>query len=92
MALCNNAPSLPPLPEVDERKKVYLLFSPVASGIPITNLGKSDFLALYETKRAVEIRSLLSRLAPARARQAQNILAEWLENGALMTANENRQD
>ncbi len=84
MALCADAPTLPPLPEVDERKKVYLLFSPGESGISITNIDKSDFLVLYETKRAVEIKSLLSRLAPARASQAQGILAEWLENGALM--------
>jgi hypothetical protein len=84
MALCDDAPRLPPLPEVDERKKVYLLFSPGASGISITNLDKSDFLVLHETKRAVEIRSLLSRLAPAKASQAQSILAEWIENGALM--------
>src|SRR5262247_913586 len=91
MALCDDAPRLPALPEVDGQKKVYLLFSPGAAGISITNLDKSDFLVLYETKRAVEIRSLLSRLAPARARQAQGILAEWLENGALMIANENRQ-
>jgi hypothetical protein len=84
MALCDDAPRLPALPEVDERKKVYLLFSPRAAGISITNLDKSDFLVLYETKSAVEIRNLLSRLAPARARQAQDILAEWLENGALM--------
>lgn len=84
MALCDDAPRLPALPEVDERKKVYLLFSPGAARISITNLDKSDFLVLYETKREVEIRSLLSRLAPPRARQAQDILAEWLENGALM--------
>jgi hypothetical protein len=89
MALCDDAPRLPALPEVDGQNKVYLLFSPGAAGISITNLDKSDFLVLYETKRAVEIRSLLSRLAPARARQAQDILAEWLENGALMIVNEN---
>jgi hypothetical protein len=84
MALCDDAPRLPALPEVDERKKVYLLFSPGAAGISITNIDKPDFLVLYETKREAPIRSLLSRLAPARARQAQDVLAEWLENGALM--------
>jgi len=89
MTLCDDAPRLPALPEVDGQKKVYLLFSPGAAGISITNLDKSDFLVLYETKRAVEIRNLLSRLAPARARQAQELIAEWLENGALMIANEN---
>jgi hypothetical protein len=88
MALCDDAPRLPALPEIDEQKKVYLLFSPAAAGISITNIDKPDFLVLYETKRAVEIRSLLSRLAPARARQAQGILAEWLENGALMIASD----
>src|SRR5215475_4663276 len=88
MALCDDAPSLPALPEVDGQKKAYLLFSPGAAGISITNIDKPDFLVLYETKRAVEIRSLLSRLAPARAKQAQDILAEWLENGALMIASE----
>jgi hypothetical protein len=91
MALCDDAPRLPPLPELDERMKVYLLFSPGATGISITNLDKSDFLVLYETKREVEIRSLLSRLTPARARQAQDVLKEWLENGALIVANENRE-
>jgi hypothetical protein len=84
MALCNDAPSLPALPEIDEQKKVYLLFGPGAAGISITNIDKPDFLVLYETKRAVEIRNLLSKLAPARAKQAQGVLAEWLENGALM--------
>jgi hypothetical protein len=84
MALCDDAPRLPALPEFDEQKKVYLLFSPGAAGISITNIDKPDFLVLYETKRATPIRSLLSRLAPARAKQAQGILAEWIENGALM--------
>jgi hypothetical protein len=84
MALCDDAPRLPALPEVDAQKKVYLLFGPGASGISITSLDKSDFLVLYETKRPVEIRSLLSKLSPAKSRQAQDILAEWLENGALM--------
>src|SRR5262245_34693891 len=92
MALCDDAPRLPALPEVDGQKKVYLLFSPGSAGISITNLDKSDFLVLYETKRAVEIRNLLSRLAPARAGQAKDVLAEWLENGALMIASEDRQD
>ena len=84
MALCDDAPRLSGLPEVDGQKKVYLLFGPGVAGISITNLDKSDFLVLYETKRAVEIKSLFSKLAPARSRQAQVILEEWLENGALM--------
>ncbi len=88
MALCDDAPRLTGLPEVDQQKKVYLLFGPGAAGISITNLDKSDFLVLYETKRAVEIKNLLSRFetARARARRAQDIIAEWLENGALMIA------
>lgn len=86
MALCDDAPGLPALPEVDGQKKVYLLFSPGGAGISITNIDKSDFLVLYETKRALEIRNLLSRIAPDRAKRAQDILAEWLEIGALMIA------
>ena len=91
MALCDDAPRLSGLPEVDGQKKVYLLFGPGGAGISITNLDKSDFLVLYEAKRAVEIKGLLSRYetARARARRAQDILAEWLENGALMIVNEN---
>jgi len=86
MALCDDAPRLSGLPEADQQKKVYLLFGPGAAGISITNLEKSDFLVLYETKREVEIKSLLSRFETARvrARRAQDIIAEWLENGALM--------
>jgi hypothetical protein len=86
MALCDDAPRLTGLPEIDQQKKVYLLFGPGATGISIANLDKSDFLVLYETKRAVEIKSLLSRFdtARARAKRAQDIIAEWLENGALM--------
>ncbi|MGE0126910.1 MAG: hypothetical protein AB7U82_02305 [Blastocatellales bacterium] len=92
MALCDDAPKLSGLPEVDQQKKVYLLFGPGGTGISITNLDKPDFLVLYETKRAVEIKSLLSRFetARARARRAQDILAVWLESGALMIVNENR--
>jgi hypothetical protein len=91
MALCDDAPRLSGLPEVDQQKKVYLLFGPGATGISITNLDKSDFLILYETKRAVEIKSLLARFdtARARARRAQDIIAEWLEDGALMIVDEN---
>jgi hypothetical protein len=88
MALCDDAPRLPKMPEVDGQKKVYLLFGPGASGISITNIDKSDFLILYETRRAIEIRSLLSKLSPSRSRQAQAALAEWLENGALTIVNQ----
>jgi hypothetical protein len=83
MALCDDAPRLSGLPACEPQKKVYLLFGPGAAGISITNLEKPDFLVLYETKRAVEIKSLLSRLSSARAKSAQDILAEWLENGAV---------
>ncbi len=86
MALCDDAPKLTGLPEIDQQKKVYLLFGPGATGISISNLDKPSYLVLYETKRAVEIKSLLSRLGTvsASARRAQEILSESLENGALM--------
>jgi len=86
MALCDDAPRLAGLPEVDSQKKVYLLFSPGATGISITHLDRAAYLVLYETKRAVEIRRLLSRPGGTKgsAMRAQEVLSEWLENGALM--------
>ena len=86
MALCDDAPRLGGLPEIDQLKKVYLLFNPGAAGISLTNLDKSTFAILAETKRAVEIRSLLARPGATRetSRRTQAILSEWLENGALM--------
>lgn len=88
MALCDDAPKLAGLPEVDSQKKVYLLFGPGAAGISITNIEKAAYLTLYETKRAVEIKSLLSKNGSARAnsKRTQEILSEWLESGALMIA------
>ena len=86
MALCDDAPKLPALPEVDRQKKVYLLFSPGAVGISISELDKPSYLLLSETRRPVEIRNLLSRLGTAKsgAKRPQAILSEWLENGALI--------
>lgn len=86
MALCDDAPRLTDLPDVEMQKKVYLLFSPGAAGISITNLDKSSYLTLYETKRPVEIKSLLAKPGTAKANPSrpQAILSEWLENGALM--------
>lgn len=85
MALCDDAPRLTGLPAVDVQKKVYLLFSPGASGISITNLEKAAYLLLYDAKRAVEIRALLAKPGTPKANaRAQEILSEWLESGALM--------
>ena len=86
MALCDDAPRLMGLPEVDQQKKVYLLFSPGAAGISLTNLDKATFVILYETRRTVEIKSLLTRPGATKdkARRTQAILSEWLEHGALM--------
>lgn len=85
MALCDDAPRLTGLPAVDAQKKVYLLFGPGASGISITNLDRAAYLVLYDTKRAVEIRALLARPSGTRsAARAQEVVSEWLENGALM--------
>jgi hypothetical protein len=85
MALCDDAPRLADLPAVDAQQKAYLLFSPGASGISITSLDKSAFLLLYETRRPMEIRSLLARATtPKAAARAQEILAESLESDVLM--------
>ncbi|HQR32675.1 MAG TPA: hypothetical protein PLK30_08060 [Blastocatellia bacterium] len=84
MALCEDSPKLTGLPEVDGQRKVYFLFHPSATGISMTDLDKTSYLVLYDTKRAVEIRSLLSRhAAKPNATPPQEILSEWLENGAL---------
>lgn len=92
MALCDDAPRLTGLPEVDAQKKVYLLFSPGASGISITNLDRAAYLVLYDAKRAVEIHSLLARPGGTKASviRAQAVLSEWLENGALVVQNRER--
>jgi hypothetical protein len=86
IALCDDAPKLTELPKIDQQKKVYLLFGPGATGISISHLDNPSYLVLSETKRAVAIKSLLSRLGTvsASARRAQEILSESLENGALM--------
>jgi len=84
MALCDDAPRLSGLPDVDTQKKIYLLFGPGAAGISLTNLDKTSYLVLYEARRTVEIKSLLNRLGPGSARRAPEILSEWLEHGALM--------
>lgn len=86
MALCEDAPRLTDLPEVNQLQKIYLLFSPGAAGITLTALDRATFLLLYEARRAVEIRTLLARPGAPKnnATQAQTILSEWLENGVLM--------
>src|SRR5262249_24597710 len=78
MALCDDAPRLPRLPEVDRAKKTYLLFGPGASGISLSHLDKSSYLVLYQARQALEIKSLLSRVGTAgvQARRAQEILSE----------------
>ncbi|MBI1763334.1 MAG: hypothetical protein HYR56_18065 [Acidobacteria bacterium] len=86
MALCDDAPRLPQLPAVEPKRKLYLLFSPGATGITLTHIDKPTWGVLGEAKRPAEIRSLLTRAAMTgvKAPQAQEILAEWLECGGLM--------
>lgn len=88
MALCEDAPQLTDLPEVNQLKKVYLLFSPGATGISLTNIDRASFLLLYEARRAVEIKNLIARPGAAKnnAAQVQELLSEWLESGVLMIA------
>ncbi|MBS1810741.1 MAG: hypothetical protein JST84_21435 [Acidobacteria bacterium] len=86
MALCEDAPRLVDLPEVDQLKKVYLLFSPGTSGISLTNIDRASFLLLYEARRPVEIKSLLTKPGATKtvSIQMQEALSEWLESGVLM--------
>jgi hypothetical protein len=86
MALCDDAPRLPPLPAVEPKKKSYFLFSPGATGLTLTDIDKATYLTLYETRRAVEIRSVRTRAGAAgvNAERVYEILSEWLEGGGLM--------
>lgn len=84
MALCDDAPKLSGLPVVNAQQKAYFLFHPGAAGISMTILDKTAYLVLYDTKRAIEIRSLLARHpAKPNVRSSEEILLEWLEDGAL---------
>ncbi len=86
MALCDDAPRLPELLAVEPKKKTYLLFSPGATGITLTDIDKSSYLVLYEARRPVEIKSLFARAQAAgvHLRRASEVLSEWLEAGGLM--------
>lgn len=86
MALCDDAPRLPELPAVEPKRKTYLLFSPGATGISLTEIDKASYLVLYETRRPIEIKSLFSRtqVSGVNVGSAQEILSEWLEAGGLM--------
>lgn len=84
MALCDDAPKLSGLPPVDSQRKVYFLFHPSATGISMTTLDKAAYLVLYDTKRPIEINTLLARHpAKAKTTPAETIVLEWLEDGAL---------
>ncbi len=86
MALCDDAPQLTGLPEVDRRSKSYLMFSPGAKGITLSHIDKPTFLVLFETKRRIEIGKAIRHAADAgvRPEQTKEILAHWIESGALM--------
>lgn len=86
MALCEDAPCLTDLPEVNQLKKNYLLFSPGASGISLTEIDRNSFLLLYEARRPLEIKNLLARPGAPKANtaQLQEALSEWLESGVLV--------
>lgn len=86
MALCEDAPRLTGLPEVDLQKKAYLLFSPGATGISITDIDKTTYLTLYEARRPVEIKKLLAGPSKTQTQKVEMILSEWLDHGALRIA------
>lgn len=86
MALCDDAPRLPELIAVEPKHKTYLLFSPGATGISLTELDKASYLVLYETRRPISIKSLIARSQTAgmNPRRTQEIISEWIEAGGLM--------
>ena len=85
MALCDDAPRLNGLPAVVRPEKVWLLFSPGATGITLTELDKATYQVLNETRQPIAIRNLIARpgATKAAAKQAQEVLSEWLEGGVL---------
>jgi hypothetical protein len=86
MVLCDDAPRLEGLPEVDTKNKIYLLFAPGASGISLINIERAEYLTLYETKSAVTIRQLVSRAntAGVNSNKAQEIISDALEQENLI--------
>ncbi len=88
MALCDDAPRLPELLAVEPKQKTYLLFSPGATGISLTEIDKASYLVLYETRRPIAIKTLLARAQSAgvNPRRASDILSEWLDAGGLKIA------
>ena len=86
MALCDDAPRLPELLTVEPKKKTYLLFSPGATGITLTDIDKSSYLVLYEARRTVAIKNLLTRAQASgvNPRRAQEVLSEWLDANGIM--------
>jgi hypothetical protein len=86
MALCDDAPRLPELVAVEPKQKTYLLFSPGATGISLTEIDKMTYLVLYEARRSGEIKTILARAQTSgvNVRRAQGVLSEWLEAGGLM--------
>ena len=85
MALCDDAPRLTGLPPVARPEKVWLLFSPGATGITLTELDKATYQVLNETRQPIVIRNLIARPGATKAasKQAQEVLSEWLESGVL---------
>lgn len=86
MALCDDAPRLPELIVVEPKQKTYLLFSPGATGISLTEIDKASYLVLYETRRTITIKNLFARAQTSGVplRQSSATLSEWLEAGGLM--------
>ena len=80
MALCEDAPRLEGLPAVAPQEKIYLLFSPGATGISLTTLDQAAFLVLHAAQRPIAINGLSAR---PEAAQTQAVVAEWLAQGVL---------
>ncbi len=87
VALCDDAPRLEGLPDVDT-KKIHLLFTPGAAGITLVNIDKYDYLVLYEARKPVTIRELLQRAKKAgvSAQRGQCIVSNALEERTLILA------
>lgn len=86
MALCDDAPRLQGLPEIDNHRHTYLLFTPGANGITLVNIGRYEYLVLYEARRPISIRQLLERAKSAGVppQRTQRIVSNALDERTLI--------
>ncbi|MEW6732990.1 MAG: hypothetical protein AB1489_16815 [Acidobacteriota bacterium] len=86
MVLCDDAPRLDQLPEVDTHNKVYLFFTPGSNGISLVNIKRADYIVLVEARNPCTIQQLTMRAVASgvNSKKAQEIITEALEQETLV--------